>query len=158
MAHPLIPQILALAAPVAESLGLEVVTAMFHTHQRPPVLRVDIRNRESDTGLADCERMSRALELELDAANLLPEAYNLEISSPGIARELASDREFISFKGFPVTVFASAPLKDKPDAPQQWTGHLIKRDAEAVHLSLKGRAIAIPRALITHVQLEDGDE
>lgn len=151
MTHPLIPQILDLATPVAESLGLEVVGAVFHTNQSPPVLRVDIRNQAQDTGLEDCERMSRALEAALDAADVIPDAYVLEISSPGISRSLTTDREFTSFKGFAVFVTTSQPY----DGHQEWKGQLIKRDADAVHLSQKGRAIAIPRSLVTKVQLDE---
>lgn len=151
MAHPLIPQILDLAGPVAESLGLEVVGAVFHTNQRPPVLRVDIRNPMSDTGLNDCEQMSRSLEAALDAAEIIPDAYVLEISSPGISRLLTTDREFISFKGFGVVVATSEPYAGQ----QEWTGQLIARDEAAVHINQKGRAIAIPRSLVTRVQLDE---
>lgn len=151
MAHPLIPQIIDLATPIAESLGLEVVGAIFHTNQRPPVLRVDIRNPQQDTGLDDCERMSRALEPTLDAADIIPDAYVLEISSPGVSRQLITDREFISFKGFTVVVNTSQPYEGQ----QEWTGQLIKRDETAVYLNQKGRAVAIPRNLITRVQLEE---
>lgn len=151
MAHPLVPQIIDLATPVAESLGLEVVGAVFHTNQRPPVLRVDIRNPHQDTGLDDCERMSRALEPTLDAADIIPDAYVLEISSPGISRQLITDREFISFKGFTVVVNTSQPYEGQ----QEWTGQLIKRDENALYLNQKGRAVAIPRSLITRVQLEE---
>jgi ribosome maturation factor RimP len=154
MPHPLIPQILDLAAPVAESLGLAVVTAVFHTNQNPPVLRVDVRSQQEDTGLEDCEQMSRALEQILDASNLLPDAYVLEISSPGISDSLSSDREFISFRGFPVQVTTSEPVKGKTE----FTGSLVKRDETAVHLNLKGRAIAIPRHLVTRVLLVEGNE
>jgi ribosome maturation factor RimP len=151
MAHPLIPQIIDLATPIAESLGLEVVGAVFHTNQRPPVLRVDIRNPQQDTGLDDCERMSRALEPNLDAADIIPDAYVLEISSPGISRQLITDREFISFKGFTVVVNTSQSYEGQ----QEWTGQLIKRDENAVYLNQKGRAVAIPCSLITRVQLEE---
>lgn len=149
MAHPLIPQIIDLAAPVADSLGLEVVGAVFHTNQNPPVLRVDIRNLQQDTGLDDCERMSRALESTLDATDLIPDAYVLEVSSPGISRLLTTDREFISFKGFSVIITTSEPFEGQ----KIWSGQLIRRDETTVYLSQKGRAIAIPRELITRVQL-----
>lgn len=151
MAHPLIPQIIDLATPVAADLGLELVGVVFHTNQRPPVLRVDIRNPEQDTGLNDCERMSRALEPTLDAADIIPDTYVLEVSSPGISRQLISDRDFISFKGFAVSISTSQPYEDH----QEWTGQLIRRDEEAVYLNQKGRAIAIPRSLITRVQLDE---
>lgn len=151
MTHPLVPQIIDLATPVAASLGLEVVGAVFHTNQNPPVLRVSIRNTAQDTGLDDCERMSLALEATLDEAGIIPEAYVLEVSSPGVSRVLSSDREFASFKGFPVIVTASEPVAGQ----RQWIGQLIRRDDKAVHLSQKGRAIAIPRDLVTNVELTE---
>ena len=151
MAHPLIPQIIDLATPVAEYLGLELVGVVFHTNQRPPVLRVDIRNPQQDTGLNDCERMSRALETTLDVADIIPDNYVLEVSSPGISRQLITDREFISFKGFAVIVSTSQPYEGQ----QEWTGLLIRRDHTAVYLNQKGRAIAIPRSLINTVQLDE---
>jgi ribosome maturation factor RimP len=151
MTHPLIPQILELASPVANTLGLDVVGAVFHTNQHPPVLRVDIRNLTQDTSLDDCEQMSRALEVALDTVNLIPDAYVLEISSPGISRSLSTDREFISFKGFPVVVTATEPH----DGLTTWTGQLVRRDETALYLSQKGRTISIPRHVIAQVQLVD---
>ena len=151
MTHPLIPKIIDLAAPVATELGLEVVGIVFHTNQRPPVLRVDIRNLEGDTGLDDCERMSRALESCLDATEMIPDAYVLEVSSPGISRQLVTDREFIAFKGFPVIIFTSQVY----DGQQEWNGQLIRRDETNVYLSQKGRVVEIPRSFISRVQLDE---
>lgn len=152
MAHPLIPQLIDLATPVAEDLGLEVVGMVFHTNQRPPILRVDIRNPQQDTGLDDCERMSRALEATLDETDIIPDSYVLEVSSPGISRQLNTDREFISFKGFAVIVNTSQPYEGQ----KEWTGQLIRRDDTAVYLNQKSRVFAIPRSLITRVQLQPG--
>ena len=151
MAHPLVPQIIDLAIPVAEELGLEVVGAVFHTNQRPPVLRLDIRNPQENTSLNDCERMSRAVEATLDAANIIPDAYVLEVSSPGISRQLITDREFTSFKGFGVIISTSEPYEGQ----QEWRGQLIRRDETAIYLNQKGRAITIPRTLVTRVQLDE---
>jgi ribosome maturation factor RimP len=151
MTHPLIPQLLDLAIPIAENLGLEVVGAVFHTNRRPPVLRVDIRNGVGNTGLDDCERMSRALEETLDAVDLLPDTYVLEISSPGITRELTTDREFISFKGFSVIVTLTEPYEGQ----KVWRGKLISRDDTEIYLNLKGRACTIPRDRVHRVQLDE---
>lgn len=152
MAHPVIPQVLELAAPVAKSLDLEVVNAVFRTNQSPPVLQLDVRSLTKDTGLDDCEQMSRAFEPVLDESALFPDAYVLEVSSPGLSTTLASDRDFVSFKGFPVSVHTSAAYKGQ----QAWYGNLVGRDDTTVKLSLKGRTINIPRELITQVQLEEG--
>ncbi len=151
MTHPLIPQIINLATPVAESLGLELVGAVFQTNQNPPVLRVDIRNLQAETSINDCERMSRALEATLDVTNVVPDTYVLEISSPGVPRVLSTDQEFLSFRGFPVMVFTCEPHKGQKEK----VGQLIRRDATSVYLNQKGRAIAIPREQITQVQLDE---
>ncbi|MEB3281095.1 MAG: ribosome maturation factor RimP [Lyngbya sp.] len=153
MAHPLVPKIIDLATPVAEALGLEVVGAVFYTNQTPPVLRVDIRNPNQDTGLDDCEQMSRALEEQLDTVDLIPDAYVLEISSPGISQTLTSDRDFISFKGFPVLIRTSEPYKGY----KEWSGKLVRRDETAVYLNQKGRQMAIPRPVIAEVLLQEGE-
>ncbi len=151
MAHALIPQIIELAAPTAEHLGLEVTGAVLHTNQSPPVLRVDIRNLQRETSLDDCERMSRAFEAALDATGVIPDAYVLEISSPGISRFLSTDLEFRSFKGFTLTVRTCEPYHGY----KEWSGQLIQRDETSVYLNQKGRKIVIPRSLVTQVQLDE---
>ncbi len=151
MTHPLIPQIIDLATPIVQEMGLEIVDVVFQTNKRPPVLRVDIRNPISDTSLNECERVSRALESILDETAILPGAYVLEISSPGISRYLSNERDFIAFKGFEVKVTTNPPYMDK----NEWQGRLQGRDEKAVYLNRKGRAIAIPCSVITQVQLAD---
>ncbi|MDJ0601944.1 MAG: ribosome maturation factor RimP [Crocosphaera sp.] len=151
MTHPLIPQIIDLATPIVQEMGLEVVDVVFQTNQRPPILRIDIRNPVTDTSLNDCEQVSRALETVLDETAIIPGAYVLEISSPGISRNLSSERDFIAFKGFTVKVITNPPYRDK----KEWQGKLQGRDQEAVYLNRKGRAMAIPCSVITQVQLAD---
>ena len=151
MAHPLIPQIIDLAIPLAQQLGLEVVGAVFQTNRTPPVLRVDVYNPQRETSLDDCEGMSRLLETTLDTKEIISEAYVLEISSPGISRQLTTDREFASFKGFSVIIKTFAPYENH----KEWQGKLQGRDEQAVYLNQKGRIINIPRHLVAKVQLED---
>jgi ribosome maturation factor RimP len=149
MSHPLIPQILQVAEEVASPLGFEVVNVVLHTNKNPTVLRVDIRNPNQNTGLDDCEQMSRSLEPALDALDLIPHAYVLEISSPGADRLLQGDREFVAFRGFMVAVNTISAYEGK----QVWTGHLISRNENHVSISIKGRVVNIPRELIERVEL-----
>jgi ribosome maturation factor RimP len=149
MTHPLIPQIIELATPLANQLGLDLVDTVFQTNKTPPILRIDIRNLKTDTSLKDCENMSRALEELLDNSDLIPSSYVLEISSPGISRQLTTDREFISFKGFSVLVKTFAPYLEQ----KEWRGKLQGRDEDKVYLNQKGKVVAIPREKIAKVQL-----
>ncbi|WP_017293477.1 ribosome maturation factor RimP [Geminocystis herdmanii] len=154
MTHPLIPNITEIAQPIAQDLNLEIVNLVFLSNHNPPVLRVDIRNLSGDTSLDNCEKMSRLLEKTLDANNIIPSAYVLEISSPGIGENLTSDREFISFKGFPVMVETNIEYKKRT----QWEGNLQGRDEKAIYINCKGKMVAIPREIVTRVKLENKGE
>lgn len=151
MSHPVIPPLLALAAPIADSLDLEVVNASFQTNQSPPVLRLDVCSRGGDTSLEHCAAMSRALDEAIEAENLLPDAYVLEVSSPGVSEVLSADRDFISFKGFPVLVETLEPYKGQT----RWEGTLMRREDEHLLINQKGRPIKIPRTLVQQVRLSE---
>lgn len=152
MTHPLVPEILELAAPVAERLGLDVVDAVFQTNHAPPVLRIDVRNCQAeDTSLEDCEQMSQAFAAALDDTDLIPDAYVLEVSSPGVSSTLLNDRDFIVFKGFMVEV----KLTDVYKKRQAWVGQLLKRDDEHVYLTHKGKLTKLPRSLVASVELSN---
>ena len=94
-------------------------------------------------------QLERPLGEAIEAAELLPGAYVLEISSPGIGEELHDDRDFRSFRGFPVEVL----FRDGKGAETRREGLLLERDAEAVHLNLRGRPLRIPRDEVIAVRL-----
>ncbi len=147
MNQPVNPKIIELATAIAEKLGVEVVKINFQTNKKPPVLRIDIQKREGDTTLADCTKMSNLLSEILDIENIIPDNFTLEISSPGITQELRTERDFISFKGFPVLVKTNTPYKNKED----WRGNLQGRDEQAVYINQKGKPVKIPLELVETV-------
>ncbi len=152
MTHPLIPQIINLAQPLAQEFNLELVEVVFQANKNPPLLKINVRNRNQDTSLEDCEQMSRNLEEKLDEVMIIPGAYVLEVSSPGISSVLTTDREFQSFKGFPVIVETVSPFKNR----QQWSGRLQGRDTESLYINQKGKILTIPRQLIAKVEIDEG--
>ncbi|MCS6960748.1 MAG: ribosome maturation factor RimP [Pseudanabaenaceae cyanobacterium SKYGB_i_bin29] len=149
MTHPLIEPIANLARSLAPALGLEVVAVYVQTHCNPAVVRVDIAKPQEDVGLDDCERMSLALEAELDRLDLIPFSYNLEVSSPEIDQFLTTDRHFSAFRGFTIAVYAHTPYGGK----REWIGQLIERTAEVIRLNQRGKVIAIPRSVVERVEL-----
>lgn len=152
MTHPVIPQVLEIANPIAAELGLEVVGAVLQTNHNPPVLRIDVRNMtQTDTSLNDCERMSIALGEELETASVLPDAYVLEVSSPGVSNQLETERDFIVFKGFTIEVTLHTPHKGK----KVWIGTLLERTDSKLAISQRGRRIALPGELVQSVQLSN---
>lgn len=74
-------------------------------------LRVYI-DKTSSAGIDDCERVSKALSLELDVENIVPgEHYNLEVSTPGLERILKKTWHFSSSKGKKVKVRTNKSLE-----------------------------------------------
>ncbi len=87
-----------IAESVAADHGVELVHAEILGSKRDSVVRVYI-DKDGGVGIEDCSRFSGAMEELLDAEDLIPWAYVLEISSPGIERELYSLKDYVRFTG-----------------------------------------------------------
>jgi ribosome maturation factor RimP len=113
--------ILRVLEPVVHAHGAEVVDIEFRPEHGGWVLRVFVEKAgASDLGLSTrdaavnlelCANVSRDLSPALDVVDLIPHAYQLEVSSPGVERPLRSERDFVRFTGHKVR------LKRRLDAP-----------------------------------------
>jgi len=106
--------------PVVLAHGAEVVDVEFRPERGGWVLRVfvekagaahqSLSTREAAVSLELCANVSRDLSPALDVVDLIPHAYQLEVSSPGVERPLRTERDFIRFAGH------KARLKRRLDA------------------------------------------
>lgn len=104
--------VFALAEPVAQELGLILWDVEFVKEGARQVLRITIDTEEGVT-IEDCERMHRAMDPILDDADPIDTAYDLEVSSPGIERELRTDFHLQACEGFDVELRLFAPQNGK---------------------------------------------
>ena len=133
------------AAAEAEVLGLAIKSCTFQNGKLTVLA--------SGAGVDELQQLNSHLSGYIDTAadealDAVP-AFVLEVASPGLSSVLSTDRDFNSFKGFPVTVTTSEPVKSKT----KWEGTLVGRDEESVTINLKGRAQKLPRALVIEVSL-----
>lgn len=120
------------------------------SHRLPLTVQVFVQRSDGgDVSLEQCAALSAPLGEALEASGLLIQAYVLEISSPGIGEHLESDRDFTSFRGFPVEVLR----RGADGREQRREGLLLGRDAQVVLLNDRGRTVRIPRAEVVRVQL-----
>ena len=98
-----------LAEPVAESLGLWIWDVEFVKEGARRVLRITVDSEEG-VGIEDCERLHRAIDPILDEADPIEEQYYLEVSSPGLERELKNEDHIYACEGWDVEVRLYAPL------------------------------------------------
>jgi ribosome maturation factor RimP len=149
--HPLIPEIETLAQQVAESAGFQVCGVQLLSHRIPMTLQVQVRLADGgDVTLDQCAEFSQVLGEALETGNLLEEAYVLEISSPGIGEQLNDDRDFRSFRGFPVCVRSRDP---DSGAESEREGLLLERNDSHVLLNVRGRSVRFPRGDVISVRL-----
>jgi len=152
LAHPLIHDLEQLAAPVAAVLQLSVRSVEIQSHRLPLTVLVKVQRADgSDVSLDECAALSAPLGEALEASGLLESAYVLEVSSPGIGDNLESDRDFTSFRGFPVLVHCRGT--DGSETSRR--GHLLGRDDQVLQLNDHGRILRIPRREVLRVQLAD---
>ena len=84
---------------IAESTGCELVDARF----QGGVLKVTLDHPEGVV-LAHCQSVSKQVSALLDVANWGTSRYTLEVTSPGLDRELSRARDFERFTGSQIRV------------------------------------------------------
>jgi ribosome maturation factor RimP len=147
-----------LAAAVAGTYGLEIFDVQFRREARGMVLRVQIdrpgpsRTAEESVSVEDCANVSRDLSAVLDVEDIVPAAYTLEVSSPGLDRPLRGSDDYRRFAGRRAKVVVSTPVdgqtyfKGRLGGMEQGTDVLIDGD--------DGRRHRVPLGIITRANLE----
>ena len=97
-----------LAEPYARQLGLTLWDVLFVKEGASWYLRYII-DKEGGVTIEDCEALSRAVNDPLDEADFIRQAYYLEVSSPGLCRELKRPEHFAAMAGRPVRVLLIRP-------------------------------------------------
>ena len=130
-------------APVAKELGLLIWDVEFVKEGAKRILRVTIDHEDGIT-IEDCERMHRAIDPVLDELDPIDTAYDLEVSSPGIERELRTDAHVDACIGERVEVRFFAPV----DGQKTVEGTLLGREEgiNAILLEVGGTQRTFPRA------------
>ena len=140
----------AVASPVLEAHGLSLVDAEWRHEGRRWVLRFYV-DKSGGVGIADCQRFSREMGDVLDVSGLIPEPYDLEVSSPGLDRELKKDREFAWAIGREVRCWVREPV----DGRREVLGVLSAVTPESLTVTeAGGEARAVPRRLLSKARLE----
>ena len=98
-----------IAEPLADSLGIWIWDVEFVKEGARRVLRITVDSEEG-IDINECEALHRAIDPLLDEADLIEEQYYLEVSSPGIERELKTDIHLEACEGWDVEVKLYAPV------------------------------------------------
>ena len=135
---------------VANEWDLEICGLNIQTNQNPIVIEITIRKTDGDDiSLDDCALFNSPASDEIEKSNLLNYSYVLEISSQGVSDELTSERDFKTFKGFPVNV----ELNHKNSKLKFLNGLLYEKSKDYLAINIKGRIKKIPFDEVLKVSL-----
>jgi ribosome maturation factor RimP len=136
-------QLLSLLEPPVGALGYELVDVEFATAGSGGLLRLYI---DAPAGITvdDCERVSHRVSEILDAADPIPGAYTLEVSSPGLDRILRTREHFERFRGSRIRVQLSLPIEGR----RRYTGTLTGVTEDAIEMEVDGEPVQLELARI----------
>src|SRR5262249_45098669 len=104
-AETVVDKVRDIAARVAADRGLEIFDVQFRREAPGMVLRIQIdrpgpaASAEESVSVDDCAHVSRDLSAILDVEDVVPSAYTLEVSSPGLDRPLRRPDDYRRFAG-----------------------------------------------------------
>ena len=126
---------------IANEQDLEIYGLNVKTNLNPIVIEIVIKKiNGDDVSLDDCALFNTPASEEIEKSNLLNCSYVLEISSQGVSDELTSERDFKTFKGFPVNV----ELNQKNSKIKFLNGLLYEKSNDYLAINIKGRIKKIP--------------
>lgn len=118
----------AMAEPIVAEMGLGIWDVRYVKEGAEWYLRIFI-DKEEGVSIDDCEAVSRALDEPLDKLDPIKEAYILEVSSPGLERELTRFEHFERFVGADIMVRLIRPMEI---LGKDFKGVLIAHDKDTV--------------------------
>jgi len=109
-----------LLQPIVDELNIEIYDVEYVKEAGEYYLRAYI-DKEGSVDIYDCVNVSRKLEQKLDELDFIPDAYILEVSSPGLGRQLKKEKHFLKSIGLDVDL----KLYKAVDGQKEFTGTLI---------------------------------
>ena len=162
--NPLHTKLISIIEPVLAQSGFELVDLRFILEQAGWVLRVqvdlplseltDMSEVPSDrVDLEDCENISRELSAVLDVEDPIPQAYQLEVGSPGIDRPLRTAGHFAHFKGSEAKIQLYMPMRTETGERRNFKGKLHGVVDGKVEIDVDGHLFQLPIDDIDHAKL-----
>jgi ribosome maturation factor RimP len=152
-----VEQVRVVASRVAESYGLEIFDVQFRREAPGMVLRVQIdrpgpaARAEDSVSVEDCARVSREMSAILDVEDIVPIAYTLEVSSPGLDRPLRRADDYSRFAGRRAKIV----MRERVDGQGFFKGRLGGVEGSDVLIEGDDRRMhRVPLHLITRANLE----
>ena len=150
--HGVDARVAAAIEPVVESMGYHLVRVRY-TGANGGTLQIMAERHDGTMSVEDCEALSRAISPVLDVEDPIPDAYHLEVSSPGIDRPLVRRSDVARWAGHLMKVETREPI----DARRRFRGRAVGVGPDGFTIELDGSAagerVAIPFRALSEARL-----
>lgn len=136
-----------LVLPIVDVLGYMLWDVEFVKEGSEWYLRITIDSEEGIT-INDCEKVHRAIDPVLDEADPIEQSYHLEVSSPGIEREIKTEAHINACLGWDVEIKFYAP----EDGKKNVSGILADGDKKSVTLDIGGELVSFEKSKIAQIK------
>ena len=138
-----------IARHVADEVGFEFVHSQIAGAKHNPTVRIFL-DKPGGITIEDCSTASRSIEALLDADDFIPTSYVLEVSSPGLERELFSIEDFKRFIGKQARV----KTKTSVNGQRNFSGEIVAVEGpEIVFLDKTNGRVLLPYDSVTKANL-----
>lgn len=131
-----------------EGLGFELWGYEYRPHSESALLRIFIE-KENGIAVEDCALVSRQIGAVLDVENIIPVAYILEVSSPGMDRVLFTAEQYQDYLGDTIKIRTRTPVEER----RNFKGSLIKTSDTSVTIKVDNQEFDIPFETIDRARL-----
>ena len=135
--------------PIAEEKGVRIYDVEYVKEGSDYYLRAYI-DKDGGVNIQDCEDVSRAYSDKLDEADIISDAYILEVSSPGLGRQLKKDRHFENSLGEEVEF----KLFEAVDGQKEFEGVLKSYDKDNITVTIDGEDRSFARSALAVIKLK----
>ena len=132
--------------PTVEELGYSIWDITYSKIGSDYHLEITI-DSEDGIDINICEKFHRAIDPLLDEADPIEEAYYLEVSSPGIERELKTQEHIDACEGWDVEVKLYAPI----DGAKVFRGVLLPSQKDEVKIEINGETVQFARSAVAKI-------
>lgn len=139
-----------LARETAQANGVELFEFEHRMAGKRWWVRLTLDRLDGPVTLGDCQAVSKDLAARLDVEDIVPHAYDLEVSSPGLERPLRSAGDYTRFAGQAAKLVLSGTGEEAGGAVE---GILRGAEGETVMLESDGRVEHIPLSRVKKANL-----
>lgn len=132
---------------------LEIYRVIYKKEGPDWILRVFLDkpiNSDSEyVSIDECEMVTRYLSDKLDELDFIDRSYKLEVSSPGLDRELIKDSDFVRFAGSEVEI----KTYEQINGSKNFQGKLISRNGDVVKIEIDDKELELSMNKISKINL-----